>query len=81
MNRDYEGRYWLDPNSHAIAQLQAIAREAGLSLTQLALRRLPSQEHIESVILGVTEVEHLEVKLEAADGRLDAAAMQACGAV
>lgn len=43
-----------------VARLQAIADEAGLSLTQLALRWLLSRQEITSVLIGARTVQQLE---------------------
>jgi aryl-alcohol dehydrogenase (NADP+) len=78
LSQQYHDRYWLDSNFDAVTQLQAIARQAGLSLTQLALQWLLTQGHVDSAILGVSRVEHLEENLQAAAGTLDGATLKAC---
>jgi aryl-alcohol dehydrogenase-like predicted oxidoreductase len=81
LNEQYFGRYWQDANFEAVAQLRKIAGQAGITLTQLAIRWLVAQEPVTSVILGVSKIEHLEENLQAADGALDAATLEACDQV
>jgi aryl-alcohol dehydrogenase-like predicted oxidoreductase len=80
-NQEYRRRYWVDSNFDALGQLGRIAQEAGLSLIQLAFRWLLSQLHVDSVILGVSKVAHLEENLQAADGTLDEPTLAACDQV
>jgi aryl-alcohol dehydrogenase-like predicted oxidoreductase len=81
LSQEYYGRYWLASNHQAIEALTGIAQEAGLSLLQLAFCWLLSQGHVDSVILGVSKIEHLEQNLQAAEGKLDEATLQACDEV
>jgi len=81
LNKDYYGRYWLDSNLSAVQELTGIAQGAGLSLTQLAFRWLLSQEHVDSIIVGISKIEHLEENLRSADGKLDEDTLKACDAV
>ena len=81
LNKDYYGRYWLDSNLSAVQELTGIAQGAGLSLTQLAFRWLLSQEHVDSIIVGISKIEHLEENLRSADGKLDEDTLKACDEV
>ena len=81
INKEYHGRYWKDGNFDAVQALGQIADRAGKSMTQLALQWLASQDHVDSIILGASKIEHLEENLQAADGRLDADTLKACDAV
>ena len=78
INDDYHGRFWHDANFAAVEALRKAAEDAGLSMVELALRWLASQEHVDSVILGASKPEHLEANLAAIDGRLDNATLAAC---
>ncbi len=40
-----------------------------------------SLDHVTSVILGASKIEHLEENLKAAEGRLDEATLKACDEV
>ncbi|HEY3506320.1 MAG TPA: aldo/keto reductase [Actinocatenispora sp.] len=55
----------------AVEQLVALADEAGMSLTHLALAFAATHPGVTSVILGPRTVEHLTDQLAAADLRLD----------
>jgi aryl-alcohol dehydrogenase-like predicted oxidoreductase len=85
LNKEYYGRYWLDSNLSAVEELSGIAQGAGLSLTGLAFQWLLSQEHVDSVILGVTKFEHLKENTLAAqlfaEGKLDEDTLKACDEV
>jgi len=81
INQEYFGRFWHDSNFAAVEELKKIAAEAGKSMTELALQWLTSQEHVDSIILGASKIEHLEENLKAAEGRLDEETLKACDAV
>jgi aryl-alcohol dehydrogenase-like predicted oxidoreductase len=78
LNAQYYRRYWMDSNLDAVDRLSEIAREAGLSLIQLAFGWLLAQECVDSVILGVSKIEHLEQNLSSAEAVLDEATLGAC---
>lgn len=67
LSEAYRDRYWSDVNFRAVKRFEAVAREAGMTLTELALRFLVSSRAIHSVILGVTRLEHLEKNIAAID--------------
>jgi aryl-alcohol dehydrogenase-like predicted oxidoreductase len=81
LNKEYYGRYWLNSNLDAVEALGEVAREAGVTMPQLAFQWLLSQPHVDSVILGVSKIAHLEENLASADGRLDEATLAACDEV
>jgi aryl-alcohol dehydrogenase (NADP+) len=81
LNQDYFKRYWMDSNVAAVEALAAIADKAGKSLLELALQWLLAQSAVDSVILGVSKLEHLEQNVAAAEGELDAATLAACDEV
>lgn len=81
VNREYYRRYWLESNFAALDQLAQLARDADKSMVQLSLQWLVSQDHVDSVILGATQIEHLEENLKAAGDRLDEATLAACDEV
>jgi aryl-alcohol dehydrogenase-like predicted oxidoreductase len=81
-NQLYLGRYWHDDYFAAVAELRAIAGEAGKSLIELSLQWLLGQEIVDSVILGASRLEQLEENLKACEGGpLDAATLERCDAV
>jgi aryl-alcohol dehydrogenase-like predicted oxidoreductase len=81
LNQEYANRYWLDSNMSAVETLAGIAEQAGKSLLELALQWLLAQPTVDSVILGVSKLEHLEQNISAAEGTLDAATLAACDEV
>lgn len=74
----YFERYWKDANFRALARLEEIAAEAGLTMVELALRWLLAQESVDSILLGARTPEHLRSNLAALDGKLDASTLKAC---
>lgn len=81
LSQQYVERYWSDGNFNAIAELSKIADQAGKTLTELSLQWIMSLDHVTSVILGASKIEHLEENLKAAEGRLDEATLKACDEV
>jgi aryl-alcohol dehydrogenase (NADP+) len=77
----YYERYWMDANIAAVEALAEIAARAGKTLLELALQWLLAQPTVDSVILGVSKLEHLEQNIAAAEGTLDAETMAACDEV
>jgi len=75
---NYRDRFWHDVNFAAVDELARIAADAGLSLVELALQWLVTQDHVDSVILGASRIEHLEQNIEAAEGRLSEDTLAAC---
>ena len=81
LNKEYFSRYWLDSNVAAVEALAGIAQKAGKTLIELALQWLLAQSTVDSVILGVSKLEHLEQNVQAAEGVLDAETLAACDEV
>jgi aryl-alcohol dehydrogenase-like predicted oxidoreductase len=79
--QEYYNRYWMDSHIAAVEALAVIAEKAGKSLLQLALQWLLAQSAVDSVILGVSKLEHLEQNVAAAEGTLDAETLAACDEV
>jgi 1-deoxyxylulose-5-phosphate synthase len=78
----YQGRYWHDVYFDAVEELRAIAREAGITPVELALRWELSQAAVDSVILGASRLEQLNENLAAAEhAPLDCATLEKCDAV
>ncbi|MCC7261560.1 MAG: aldo/keto reductase [Candidatus Latescibacteria bacterium] len=81
MKKNYYQRYWSPAHFAALAELTAVAAEAGKTITQLALQWLLSQPLVDSIILGVSSPGQLEENLGLAEGRLDPATLEACDGV
>jgi len=78
----YTERYWDASLFDAIAALAKIAAEAGIPLTELALRWLLGQPRVNALLLGGSQVAHLEANLAAAQaGPLPSDVVAACEAV
>ncbi len=78
----YRERYWNPAQFAAVEALRAVASGAGLTLVELALRRLLGQPLVGSVLLGVSRLDQLEADLAAADGpALDHEVLDACDQV
>ncbi len=78
-NRMYLDRFWHDAYFHAVAEVEAIARDADLTPVRLALGWLRAQEGADCIILGASRIEHLEENLAAFDAPpLDTDVLAAC---
>ncbi len=64
----YHRRYWNDAQFAAVDALAGVARDAGITLTQLAFRWLLSQPHVASVLVGASRPEQLRENLDACRG-------------
>lgn len=69
----YQKRYWHDREFTAVAQLKALADEAGVALTTLAVAWVLENPVITSVLLGASRPEQLDLTLAAASYRIDPA--------
>lgn len=75
----YRERYWNTAIFDAIAQLTQIADDAGIPLTELAMRWLVSKPATGPVLLGGSKVEHLQANIAAlGKGALDDEVVSAC---
>ncbi|MEV7692861.1 aldo/keto reductase [Microbacterium sp. NPDC089189] len=78
----YTQRYWNDDLLEAVRQLTAVADDAGIPLSELALRWLLSSADVDTVLLGGSKVAHLRANIAAAArGPLPAAVIAACDRV
>lgn len=80
-NKKYYNRYWKDSFFDAVDSLSKTADKAGKTLIELALQWLCSQEHIDSIIVGASNMGQLEENLSSWDGRLDRDTLDAIDAV
>jgi aryl-alcohol dehydrogenase (NADP+) len=63
----YQERYWHDREFEAIEALRAVARDAGMSLTTMAIRWVLSHPAITAPIIGASRPEQLGDSLAAAE--------------
>ncbi|MDM0014175.1 aldo/keto reductase [Variovorax sp. J22P168] len=68
----YQDRYWNDRSFAAVAQLQALADEAGVALSTLAVAWVMANPLITAPLLGASRPEQLDATLAAAEYVLDA---------
>ncbi len=64
----YHRRYWNDAMLAAVDQLAAVARDAGISMPELAFRWVLSQPHVDTVLLGASRPDQLRENLDACRG-------------
>lgn len=78
----YRERYWNTAIFDAIAQLTAIAADAGIPLTELALRWLVSKPAAGPILLGGSKVDHLVANIASiGKGTLEPDVVAACDEV
>lgn len=78
----YYSRYWNEENFQALDALKGIADELGITLIELSLRWCMSNEHVDSVILGISSLRHLESNIEACNqGILPKDVLDKCDAI
>lgn len=78
----YRERYWNEDLFRAVTDLTRIASDAGLPLTELALRWLLSQPSTDALLLGGSKVDHLKANIAAASaGPLPKDVLAACDEV
>jgi aryl-alcohol dehydrogenase-like predicted oxidoreductase len=64
-NHLYQGRYWSERMLSLAGSYEAIARELGLGLTELAYAWLAGVQGVDSILVGPTTVEQLDQALDA----------------
>jgi aryl-alcohol dehydrogenase-like predicted oxidoreductase len=72
----YQGRYWNERCFATVAQLHALADEAGVPLATLAVAWVMAQPQITAPLLGASKPEQLDATLAAVDYKLDPALKQ-----
>ncbi len=74
--RPFMRRYFTQEVLDAVAEAKAVADEAGVSLSQLALRWCLRQPGVSSVIVGATRTAHVDDNVAAADLEVDPGALE-----
>ena len=78
----YQEQYWHAEYFAAVEELRGVAREAGVSMVELAFRWVLSQPVVDSIILGASRLEQLEQNLKACEaGTLAEDTLARCDAV
>jgi len=81
-NQQYNDRYWKPANLEAVQELNAIAREAGMNITDLAMNWCHSQDYVDSIISGMSCLDQLKQNIaRLRDKPLDGEIMAQCDAV
>ncbi len=65
-NQRYLERYWHAAYFKAVESLKALSASSGRPLLEIAFRWLLDQDHVDSVILGASRLEHLNANIAAA---------------
>ena len=68
----YQGRYWRESLFNTVADLKAVADEAGMSLVQMSVAWTLANPAITAPIIGASRPEQLAESLAAASAPLDA---------
>ena len=81
-NPVYFARYWSEENFNAVGALERIAAEAGVSILHLALKWCAAQNHVTSIITGVSKLPQIAMNLTALEGEpLSQETLEKCDAV
>lgn len=62
---EYRARYWDDRMLAAVAELSAIAEAAAMPVAELSLRWLAARPVVDSVIVGGSDLSHMEMNIDA----------------
>jgi aryl-alcohol dehydrogenase-like predicted oxidoreductase len=61
----YTRRYWTRAMFERVGELEALARDAGLSLVELAYAWVAARADVDSILVGPASVEHLDAAVAA----------------
>ena len=73
----YYKRYWNERNRQAVKELEAMAKELGMSIIELAIQWLYQQDFVDSVIFGASKIAQLKENLSITPKALNAETMEA----
>ena len=79
-NKGYNLRYWKDSNLDAVEKLTTVAKDAGMSLLELALQWLLNRPAVDSIIVGASKYDHVvqNISLASETKTLSPDVMSAC---
>jgi len=78
----YFERYWTDANFDAVDGYRAVADQEGISLVELAMRWVISQQHVDTILIGASRIEQLQQNITLLDKpALSQEVLAACDAV
>lgn len=82
INQQYNDRFWKPTNLQAVQELHAIAKEAGMRLTELAMNWCNSLGYVDSILAGMSRLDQLKQNMAwLHDEPLSAEIMAKCDAV
>jgi aryl-alcohol dehydrogenase (NADP+) len=82
INKQYNERFWKPTNLEAVKELNAIAKEAGMNITELAMNWCSSVGYVDSIITGMSRLDQLKQNIAwLHDNPLDSEVMAKCDAV
>lgn len=80
-NRLYQRRYFTERLLALVADYGTVAREAGMTLVELAYAWLARRSGVDSILVGPGSVEHLDAAIDACERRLPDEVLQRLDAV
>jgi len=81
-SKQFSERYWKPSNLEAVQELNGIAREAGMNITDLAMNWCHSLDYVDSIITGMSRLDQLKQNIACLrDKPLDGEVLAKCDAV
>jgi len=81
-NQQYNDRFWKPTNLDAVSELNGIAKEAGMNITELAMNWCNSLEYVDSILTGMSSLDQLKQNIAFIhDTPLSGEVMEKCDAV
>jgi len=81
-NAMYNERFWTTSNLKSISELNDIAKEAGMNITELAMNWCNSVEYVDSILTGMSSLDQLKQNIALIhQNSLDSEVMAKCDAV
>jgi len=59
-NKQYNDRFWKPANLEAVQELNAIAKEAGMNITELAMNWCNAMDYVNSILTGMSSLDQLK---------------------
>ena len=82
INKQYNERFWKAANLNALQELNSIAKEAGMNITELAMNWCNSLSYVNSILSGMSSLDQLKQNIAwLHDKPLDAEIMVKCDSV
>ena len=81
-NKQYNDRFWKPVNLEALQELNSVAKEAGMNITELAMNWCNSLNYVDSILTGMSRLDQLQQNIAwLHDKPLDSEVMAKCDAV